>query len=200
MCAPNCCSSPRSTPEAEGSGQPAIPRSHTSHWRCVGWPGDGRNHHARSLRSQRLLPPPRRANATLSPLSSPRRVEKSVKTTWLACLRGSGRSPFRISVLFFSFLFFSLLAGKAEVPRAHLGAAGDGPRVQRGTHLCCSCTANFRRCMADHKEQQPCPGLRHQRQVQGNDMGPSIPAAAALVTMAIERLSRSQRQRAHGKG
>ncbi len=30
--------------------------------------------------------------------------------------------------------------------------------------------------------------------VQGNDMGPSIPAAAALVTMAIMRLSHSQRQ------
>jgi hypothetical protein len=31
-------------------------------------------------------------------------------------------------------------------------------------HRCRSCTANFRRCMADHKEQQPCPRLRHQRQ------------------------------------
>ncbi len=121
--------------------------------------------------------------------------------------------------------------------RAHLGAAGDGPRVQCGYtpllsvvarphsplirspwlscrsylvlvdaklvpifHRCRLCTANFRRCMAGHKEQQPCPGLRHQRQVQGNDMGQSIPASAALVTMAVMRLFHSQRQRAHGKG
>ncbi len=59
------------------------------------------------LRSQRLLPPPRRANATLSPLSSPRQIDKSVtrQPGLLACLLAWLREiAFRGSP-FTSFLF-----------------------------------------------------------------------------------------------